>query len=63
MTRKHPFHVWEKEVTLSKLTKPFVAAVKHHLYIHINGVSCFPLYLQRGKTYNKKVEELNYKYS
>ena len=24
---------------------------------------CFPLYLQRGKTYNKKFEELNYKYS
>ena len=26
-------------------------------------VYCFPLYLQRGKTYNKKFEELNYKYS
>ena len=24
---------------------------------------CFPLCLQRGKTYKKKVEELNYKYS
>ena len=24
---------------------------------------CFPLYSQRGKTYNKRVEELNYKYS
>ena len=24
---------------------------------------CFPLCLQRGKTYNKEFEELNYKYS
>jgi len=25
------------------------------------GYSCFPLILQKGKTYKKRVEELNYK--
>jgi len=38
---KHPFYVGKEEATLSKPMEPFVTAIKHNLYILIDGVSDF----------------------